>query len=95
VGVRREEKRGTRLTGDQCDIQAPLRGAELRPGFESLGVAALAARMGVSRRHAYRLMERTLARQHDPTVLRVVRLPVRVGKGAQRAALHLLWPVSL
>lgn len=80
------------MTADQCDIQAPLRGAELRPRYESLGVAALAVRMGVSRRHAYRLLERTLARQHDPAVLRVVRIPVRVGKGAQREALHILWP---
>lgn len=82
------------MTGDQCDIQGRLQGAELRPGFESLGVAALAKRLGVSRRHAYRLLERTLARQSDPSVLRVVRLPVRVGKGAQRPTLHLLWPVA-
>lgn len=48
--------------------------------------------MGVSVSTAYRLLERTLARQNDPRVLRVVRIPVRVGKGAQRAVLHVLWP---
>jgi hypothetical protein len=82
------------LTGDHCDSYHSLRVAELRPGFIALGATALAIRMGVSRRTAERMMERTLARQHDPAVLRVVRLPVRVGKGAQRAALHLLWPVG-
>lgn len=82
------------MTPDHCDIQARSQGAELRPRFESLGATALAERMGVSRRHAYRLLERTLARQHDPAVLRVVRLPVPIGSGARRAALHILWPAA-
>lgn len=68
--------------------------AEVRAEFIALGAQALAGRMGVSRRHAYRLLERTLARQHDPTALRVVRLPVQIGSGAKRDALHILWPLT-
>ena len=50
-------------------------------------------RLGVSRRQAERLIAATAAAQHDPTALRVVRLPVRIGSGARRDALHILWPV--
>jgi hypothetical protein len=49
--------------------------------------------MGVSVASAYRMIAATAAAQHDPTALRVVRLPVRTGKGARRDALHILWPV--
>jgi len=48
--------------------------------------------MGVSVATAYRLLQATAAAQHDPTALRVVRLPVATGKGAKRDALHILWP---
>lgn len=82
------------MTGDHSDIQARLRVAEVCAGYIALGARALAGRMGVSERHARRLLERTLARQHDPAVLRVVKLPVPIGSGARRAALHILWPVA-
>lgn len=74
-------------------MQAPLQGIEVRPpGAIPLGAAALAKRMGVSVATAYRLLQATAAAQHDPTALRVVRLPVHTGKGAKRDALHILWP---
>jgi len=82
------------LTGYQVDIQAQSRVAELCPGFVALSARALAARLGVSERHARRLIERNRAVQHHPEVLRVVILPVPAGKGAQRPTLHLLWPVG-
>lgn len=70
-----------------------LQRAQLRPGYVTLSAAALAARLGMSRRQAERLIAATAAAQHDPTALRVVRLPVRIGSGAKRDALHILWPV--
>ena len=83
------------MTPDHCLSHGPLQGIEVRPQqVIPLGVNALAERMGVSRATAYRLLERTLARQHDPAVLRVVRLPVPIGSGARRAALHILWPLT-
>ena len=83
------------MTADHCDIYARLQTADLRPGFAPLSAAALAARLGMSRRQAERLIAATAAAQHDPTALRVVRLPVRIGSGARRDALHILWPVHL
>ena len=80
------------MTADHCDIYARLQTADLRPGFAPLSAAALAARLGMSRRQAERLIAATAAAQHDPTALRVVRLPVRIGSGAKRDALHILWP---
>jgi predicted DNA-binding transcriptional regulator YafY len=70
-----------------------LQTAQLRPGYVTLSAAALAARLGMSRRQAERLIAATAAAQADPTALRVVRLPVRIGSGAKRDALHILWPV--
>ena len=70
-----------------------LQTAQLRPGYATLSASALAARLGVSRRQAERLIAATAAAQHDPTALRVVRLPVQIGSGAKRDALHILWPV--
>lgn len=71
-----------------------LQTAELRPGFAPLSATALAARLGMSRRQAERYIAATAAAQHDPTALRVVRLPVATGKGAKRDALHILWPLT-
>ena len=82
------------MTADHILTQTRLQGIELRPeGAIPLGAAALARRMEVSVASAYRLIAATAAAQHDPTALRVVRLPVRTGKGARRDALHILWPV--
>lgn len=82
------------MTGDHILTQTPLQGIELRPeGAIPLSAAALAQRMGVSVASAYRMIAATAAAQHDPTALRVVRLPVVTGKGARRDALHILWPV--
>jgi hypothetical protein len=80
------------LTPDHCDMYNRLQTAQLRPGYVTLSAAALAARLGMSRRQAERLIAATAAAQHDPTALRVVRLPVRIGSGAKRDALHILWP---
>jgi hypothetical protein len=88
------------LTGDHCVIHAPLRVAEVRAygaktvpdGFEPLGLEALARRLAVSRKTAHRRMQRLSAQQHRPEVLRVVFLPVFIGSGAVRPALHVLWP---
>lgn len=74
--------------------------AELRPqhdetipsDVEALGLDAFAARLGVSRRTAHRRMTKLAAQQHRPEMLRVARLPVRIGSGAVRRALHVLWP---
>jgi hypothetical protein len=63
-------------------------------GFEALGLEAFARRIGRKRRAAYYCLDRLVATQHDPEVLRVVRLPVATGKGARRLALHVLWPVA-
>ena len=82
------------MTPDHCDIYAPLQTAQLRPGYATLSASALAARLGVSRRQAERLIAATAAAQHDPTALRVVRLPVQIGSGAKRDALHILWPLT-
>lgn len=81
------------MTPDHCDMYALLQTAQVRPGFAPLSAAALAARLGVSRRQAERMIAATAAAQHDPAALRVVRLPVPIGSGARRAALHILWPV--
>lgn len=76
-------------------MQAPLQGIEVRPpGAIPLSAAALAQRMGVSVASAYRMIAATAAAQHDPTALRVVRLPVQIGSGAKRDALHILWPLT-
>lgn len=83
------------------DTQARLRVAEVRAedvptaipdGVEALDHRALARRMGVSSRTARRMIERLRAAQHRPDALRVVLLPVRIGSGAMREALHVLWP---
>lgn len=63
-------------------------------GFEALGHKAFAERLGIHRVTAWRRMERLAAMQRDPEVLRVVRLPVPIGSGARRLALHVLWPVA-
>lgn len=62
-------------------------------GFVALGLDAFAQRMGVSRKTAHRRMTTLAALQHRPELLRVVRLPVAIGKGAHRLALHVLWPL--
>ncbi len=81
------------MTADHILMQAPLQGIELRPeGAIPLSAAALAQRMGVSVASAYRMIAATAAAQHDPAALRVVRLPVRTGKGARRDALHIVCP---
>lgn len=85
------------MTPDHCFNQPGLRVAELCPGaaeqaYEPLGLAALAARMGVSRSTAWRLIDRLRGAQHRPDALRVVLLPVRIGSGATREAWHVLWP---
>lgn len=82
------------MTGDHSLIYARLQMAEVRPGYAPLGVAALAERLRCSRATAARTLAATVARQHDPAVLRVVQLPVPTGKGARRMAWHILWPVS-
>ncbi len=76
--------------------------AELRPqhdetipsDVEALGLDAFATRLGVSRMTAYRRMTKLAAQQHRPEMLRVARLPVRIGSGAIRRALHVLWPIA-
>jgi len=91
------------LTHHHCCIHPCLRVAELRAheatqipeGYVALGAEALAQRLGVHRVTAWRRMERLKAIQHaDPAALRVVDLPVTIGSGAQRLALHVLWPVA-
>ena len=89
-----------RLTGDHCLIHPCVRVAEVRAqsdatipdGYEPLGIDAYARRLGVHRSTAHRHMERLTALQGDPETLRVIRLPVRIGKGGHRRALHVLWP---
>ena len=73
-----------------ADVSLPL--ADLAEGFEPLGLDALAARLGVSRTTAWRVLERLRGAQHRPDVLRVVKIKVPIGSGAQREALHVLWP---
>lgn len=85
------------LTEDHCFNQPGLRVAELCPraaeqAYEPLGLAALAARMGVSRSTAWRIIDRLRGAQHRPDALRVVRISVPIGKGARREAWHVLWP---
>lgn len=90
------------LTGDHVDKHPPFRVAEVRAddaqpmpeGFVPLGHRALAARLAVSPRTARRHLERLVALQSREDVLRVVKLPVPIGSGAVRRALHVLWPVS-
>jgi len=92
----------TRLTHDHVDIQHRVRVAEVRAhdvtqipeGYVPLGHRALADRIGRDPRTARRYIERAAAQQHRADVLRVVRLPVLIGSGAQRKALHVLWPVA-
>lgn len=89
-----------RLTGDHCLKHPYVRVAEVRAesdatvpdGFEALGLDAFARRLGVHRSTAHRVMEKLLTQQGSNDVLRVVRLPVPIGKGARRKALHVLWP---
>lgn len=92
--------RGDRLTADHS-INHPIRrvaqvrpqgGAPLPSDVVPLGLDALAAELGVSRMTAHRRMTAWASQQHDARCLRVVALPVRVGKGAVREALHVLWP---
>lgn len=91
-----------RLTGDHCVSHPSMQVAEVRagsagtvpPGYVALGLDAFAARLGVSRKTAHRRMERLAAQQHRPELLRVVLLPVAIGKGGRRLALHVLWPVA-
>lgn len=87
------------MTPDHCDIQGRLWVAELRQpladvaqGYEALGARALAARLGVCRRQAERVIDRLRGAQHRPDALRVVKLPVPIGSGATREAWHVLWP---
>lgn len=81
------------MTSDHCDIQAPFQVGQVSPeAYEPLGAVALAHRLGVSRRQAERVIERLRGAQHRPDVLRVVKIKVPIGSGAQREALHVLWP---
>ena len=90
------------LTPDHVAIHSRFRVAELRAqhtapipeGYVPLGHRAFAERIGVKPRMARYRIGRIAATQHDPEVLRVVRLPVRTGKGAVRLALHVLWPAD-
>ncbi len=66
--------------------------AQVPEGFEPLGHRALATRLGCCPRTARYRLERLAAMQGRPDVLRVVRLPVSIGSGARRTALHVLWP---
>jgi len=87
------------LTSDHSDIQARLRVAdvslplaEVALGYEPLHARALAARLEVTERQARRVIERLRAAQCRPDALRVVKIPVPIGSGAHRDALHVLWP---
>ena len=88
------------LTGDHMAKHPTQRVAEVRAandatipdGYEPLGYTALASRLTVSTRTARRRLETLAAQQRHPDVLRVVRLPVAIGSGAKRLALHVLWP---
>lgn len=87
------------LTAHHVVTQGTKRVAELRAesdatipdGYEPLGARGARLRLMVSPRTARRHMERIAAQQRHPR-MRVVRLPVPVGKGAKRLALHVLWP---
>lgn len=90
------------LTGDHVAIHPTQRVAEVRPqdaspscGVVPLGYAALAQELGCCVRTARTRLTQWASQQHDPRCLRVVELPVRVGKGATRKALHVLWPKPL
>lgn len=87
------------LTGDHSINHPPRRVAQVRPqdatlphDVRPLGLDDLAAELGVSRMTAHRRLRAWVTQQHDPRCLRVVELPVTVGKGATRLALHVLWP---
>lgn len=87
------------MTPNHCFNHGPLRVADVSlpladqaEGFEPLGLDALARRLGVSRSTAWRTLERLRGAQHRPEALRVVKLPVPIGSGAHRDALHVLWP---
>lgn len=89
----------TVLTGDHS-VNHPTRWvAQVRPqdatlphDVRALGLEALAQELGCSRKTAHRRLRAWVTQQHDPRCLRVVELPVVVGKGATRLALHVLWP---
>jgi hypothetical protein len=66
--------------------------ATLPHDVRALGLDDLAQELGVSRMTAHRRLRAWASQQHDPRCLRVVPLPVVVGKGATRQALHVLWP---
>jgi len=87
------------LTGDHSINHAMRRVAQVRPqdatlphDVRPLGLDDLARELGVSRMTAHRRLRAWASQQHDPRCLRVVPLPVVVGKGATRQALHVLWP---
>ena len=65
-----------------------------RATTKALRARELARRLGVSLPTAYRRIEAMRARQHDPEVLRVVTRPEKIGRGALREALHVLWPIT-
>jgi hypothetical protein len=90
------------LTADHVAKHPAPRVAEVRAqdatpipeGFVALGHRALAQRLGCCPRTARYRIEKLLALQGRDGALQVVRLPVPIGSGAVRRALHVLWPVS-
>lgn len=87
------------LTGDHSVNHPTPWVAQVRPqdatlphDVRPLGLEALAQELGCSRKTAHRRLRAWVTQQHDPRCLRVVELPVTVGKGATRLALHVLWP---
>lgn len=74
------------------DVRAECDATVIPDGYEALGHRALAARLGCCPRSARYLLERLAATQTRADVLRVVKLPVAIGSGAVRPALHVLWP---
>jgi hypothetical protein len=75
-------------------VRAQVAAQQIPDGYEPLGLVAFALRMGVSRGTARKRMLEIAGRQDDPRQLRVMLLPVRIGSGARRLALHVLWPTS-
>lgn len=87
------ESLGTPLTPHHSDIHAPSPVGEASlEAYEALGAVALGRRLGVTERQARRVIERLRGAQHLPDALRVVKIKVAIGSGAQREALHVLWP---